>query len=138
MTIVPLDLRSTREPFAPLQDVPRGLDRQHAVDHLAGKAEIVRRIAQLLELLATDVPGNLLVGGKEVDQRLAARRGLAADIVDEVVRALATEMWPEPHHHLFRNDRAAGQVEIRAHARSIDLQAFDDVAGLSQGAGAEQ
>jgi len=29
----------------------RGLDRQHAVDHLAGEAQVIRRVAHLLELL---------------------------------------------------------------------------------------
>src|SRR5882762_9339195 len=79
-------LRSVNDAAA---STARGLDRQHAVDHLAGEAQVIRRVAHLLELLAADVLGNLLVGGKEIDQRLAARRRLAADVVDEIVRALA-------------------------------------------------
>src|SRR6185437_5356568 len=45
--------------------------RQHAVDHLAGDAEIVHRIDQLRELVARHVLGDLLVLGQEVEQRAA-------------------------------------------------------------------
>src|SRR5262245_54253667 len=138
--IPPRSLRSATEETEPqsISTATLLLRRQHPIDHLAGEAEIVGGIAHLLELLAADVPGNLLVGGKEVDQRLAACRRLAADVVDEVVRALAAEVRSEPHHHLFGDDRTAGQVEVGAHARGVDLQTFHDIAGLPQRAGAEQ
>src|SRR5262249_56394793 len=66
-----------------------GFDRQHAVDHLAGKAEVVCGVAHLFELGALDVLRNLRVGGEEIDQRLAGRRRLSARVVDGIGAALA-------------------------------------------------
>src|SRR5215510_1211064 len=71
--MVSITARLPRAPVdPPAASAVRGLDREHAVDHLAGKAQVIRRVAHLLELPAADVPGDLLVGGKQVDQRLAA------------------------------------------------------------------
>ena len=38
----------------------------------------------------------------------------------------------ERHHHRFGDDQAARQVEVAAHALSIDDQAFEHEAGLAQ------
>src|ERR1700716_1454423 len=64
--------------------------RQHLVHHLAGKPEIGARVAHLLELRAREMPGDIGILRQQIDQPLAARRDLAADVVDEVVRPLAT------------------------------------------------
>src|SRR5208282_6360666 len=69
----------------------RRLQGKHPVDHLAGKAEIIRGIGELGELGARHVTGNLLVRGEEVEERLPALHHRAADVVDDVVGALAAE-----------------------------------------------
>src|SRR3984893_17330969 len=73
-------------------------ERQHPVHHLAGKPEIARGVAHLVELGPGQVLGNIAVLRQQLDQRLASRGHLAANVVDEVVGALASEMRTEPHH----------------------------------------
>ena len=96
---------------------------QHAIDHLAGDAEIIGRVHHLLQLLAAGVLADLLVLGEQIDQRAAGLHHLAADVVDHVVRAVAPHRGAQPHHHRFRHDQALGDVEVLAHLLFVDLQA---------------
>src|SRR5262249_22019518 len=113
---------SARLPLSPKSTAASLLfARQHAIDHLAGEAEIAGRVAHFLEVGAGEVLGDVRILGEEIDQRLAGRRDLAADVVDEVVRALAAEARAEPHHHRLRYDHAEREVEIGAHLLGVDL-----------------
>ena len=75
---------------------------------------------------------------EQLEQRLAGGGDFAADVVDEVVGALASEMRAEPHHHRLRDDHAVGEIEIDAHALGVDLEPFDQEPGLRQRARREQ
>ena len=99
--------------------------RQHAVDHRAGLAEIIRRIAEFRERGAVEVLGDLRVLGEQIDQRPAGGDHFAADVVDQIMRVLAAEIGAEPHHHRLRNDEALGEIEIGAHLLLVDLQAVE-------------
>src|SRR5262249_13047153 len=101
------------------------LAREHLVDHRAGEAEIAGRVAHLGELGARKMLGDLRVLRQQLEERLAGGGNLAADVVDEVMGALASEMRTEPHHHGLRDDHAAGEIEIGAHALGIHLDPFD-------------
>ena len=57
---------------------------------------------------------------------LSSPQRLPAQVVDEVVRTLASEVGAQPHHHRFRHDEAVGDVEIGAHALLVDLEPFQD------------
>src|SRR3954471_4601644 len=67
---------------------PGLLLRQHTIDHLAGEPEIVRRIAHAGKLGAVCVARNLGVLREQIKQRLAGGGRHAANVVDEIVRAL--------------------------------------------------
>src|SRR6476646_5581936 len=101
------------------------LYREHPVNHLAGKPKVMRRVDHALELGAREVFADLRVARQKFDKRRPACGRLATDIVDEIVRALAAQIGPKPHHDGFRHDRTVGDVEVGAHLRRIDLQAFD-------------
>ena len=66
--------------------------RQHAIDHGAGLAEIVRRVAQFFQGRAVQMLGDLGVLGEQFDQWPAGGDHFAANVVDEVVRILAAEI----------------------------------------------
>ena len=78
---------------------------------------------------------DLRVLGQQVEEGAAGPQHLAADVVDEVVRALAAERRPQPHHHRLGDHQPLGRVQVRAHPRGIDLQALEDEPALRQGAG---
>src|SRR3954447_20751064 len=78
--------------------------RQHLVHHLAGEAEIACGIAHLVEFRARQMLGDFGILRQELDQRDAGGGDLAADVVDEVMRALTAEVRAQPHHHSFRYD----------------------------------
>src|SRR5438046_3699046 len=59
---------------------------EHSVDHDARLAEVVRGIAQLRELCTAQVLRDFAVLREQVKQRTALPDGLAADVVNEVVR----------------------------------------------------
>ena len=72
------------------------LPRQHPIDHDAGKAEIVGGIDHLFQLMPREMARHLGILRQQIDERRAGRRHLAADVVDEIMRALAAEMRAEP------------------------------------------
>jgi len=102
---------------------PAAFLREHAVDHLTGQSEIVCRIADFAELRAVEMTGDFSIPRQQINQRLAGRRNLAADVVDEIMGALAAEVRSELHHHGFRHDHPARQIEIGPHALGVDLEA---------------
>src|SRR5215472_16400141 len=112
--------------------------RQHLVHHLAGEPEIGGGVAHLLELRAREMPGDIGILRQQVDQRLPARRDLAANVVDEIVRPLTAEVRSEPHHDGFGHDHAAGEVEIGAHAIGVDLESGQHEPGLRERARGQQ
>ena len=66
--------------------------------------------------------GDLLVFREQIEQRTFLPNRLAADLVDEVVRVIATEVGTETHHHRLRNDESVRHVEHFAHSLRVDLQ----------------
>ena len=108
---------------------------QHAVDHLAGNAEIVGRIDQAFQFLAIGVFADFLVFDEQVDQRAASFHDVAANVVDQVVRFVATEVGAESHYYRFRHDQAFGDIEVLAHFLLIDLQALGEEPRLRKSAG---
>src|SRR5262249_55252304 len=122
----------------PVLPIDSAFPREHLVHHLAGEPEIGRRVAHLLELSARQVAADLFVLRQQVDQRLVGPRHLPADVVDEVVRALATEMRAETHHDGFGDDGAPGEIEIGPHAVGVDLESRQHELGLRQRAGGQE
>src|SRR3984893_13764157 len=112
--------------------------RQHLVHHLAGEPEIGAGVAHLLELRAREMPGDIRILRQQVDQRLPARRDLAANVVDEIMRPLTAELRGEPHHDGFGHEHAAGEVEIGAHPLGVDLESGQHELGLRECARAQQ
>ena len=110
---------------------------QHAVNHLTGDAEIIRRVDKFFQLLAVDVLTDLLILDQQVDQRSSRFHNLATDVVDEVVRLVAAEVRAEPHHYGFGHNESLRDVEIFAHLLLVDLQAFGQETGLRQRPGRE-
>src|SRR5262245_55683755 len=82
----------------PISTLAAAFARQHLVHHLAREPEIGGGVAHLLELRAREMPRDIGILRQQIDQRLPARRDLAANVVDEVVRPLAAEMRGQPHH----------------------------------------
>src|SRR5262249_46836154 len=70
--------------------------RQHLVHHLAGEPEIGAGVAHLLELRAREMPRDIGILRQQIDQRLPARRDVAANVLNEVVPPLAPEMPGHP------------------------------------------
>ena len=75
---------------------------------------------------------------QQIEQRSAGLHDLSTNIVDEIMRPLASEMRREPHHDGFRDDQPVCQIEIGAHARRINLEAGNEIAALRQRAGCQQ
>src|SRR5262249_6217813 len=86
--------------------------RPHAIDHLTGLTEIICGVAKLRECGAIEMRGDLLVLREQIEQRTAGRDHLAADVVNEVMGPLPAEIGRDPHHHRFRHDQSASDVEI--------------------------
>src|SRR5262249_42543199 len=89
--------RVVRLPRSATRGVPRltlaaAFARQHLVHHLAAEPEIGGRVAHLLELRAREMAGDIGILRQQINQWFPARRHLAANVVDEVVRALTAEM----------------------------------------------
>ena len=66
--------------------------REHPIDHDAGLAEVVRRVAQPRERGAVEMAADLRMRGEELEQRRVRADRLAAEVVDEVVRVLAADV----------------------------------------------
>src|SRR5438094_7735131 len=111
--------------YDPLRSTILILQRQHPVDHFAGEPEIMRGVHHARELGAGEMLADLWIVRQEIEHGRSAGRDLTTDVIDEVMRALAPEIGPEPHHHGFRNDRAMGDVEVLPHAFLVDLEALD-------------
>src|SRR5262249_3020380 len=106
---------------------------QHAVDHLTGDTEIVRRIDQFFQFLAVSVFADLLVFSEQVDEGTPSFYDFTTYIVDEVVRLVAPKIRTEPHHYRFRHDQSFGDIEILTHFLFIDLQSLDQKTRLREG-----
>ena len=59
---------------------------------------------------------------QQIEQRAPGRDHLPADVVNQIMRALAAEIRRNAHHHRFRHDQSARDVEIGAHLLRIDLK----------------
>src|SRR3989475_6943417 len=62
---------------------------EYSIDHHAGKAEVIRRVAKLAELLAVDVLRDCGVLAQKIEQGPVLPDRLAAQVIDQVVSVLA-------------------------------------------------
>ena len=88
--------------------------REHAIDHLRRHAEIVRGIGEAIDGGAIEMHGNFRHFRQHVGERAALLVDGSARAVHDIVRALASQVRRETHHHGFCDDEARGKVEILA------------------------
>src|SRR5574337_2059379 len=104
--------------------------REHAIDHHRGLAEIVGGVAERCQRRAIQMLVDLGVRGEQVEQRTLLLRGLATDVVDQVVRVFAPDVRPQAHHHGLAHHEPVCQVDVATHRLGIDLQPLEHEAAL--------
>jgi len=71
---------------------------------------------------AIEVTVDLRVRGEQVEQRTIVLDRLAAQVVHEVVRVFPADVLAETHHHRFGHHEPVRHVDVRTHARGVDLE----------------
>lgn len=108
-----------------------GVFCEHAVNSGARIAKVMGGIEQRAQPLrrgrAPDAK-DLCVLRQYVMQRLVLLYRLAAGSFDHMVRLQTPKIRTQRQHHGLTKDQAVRKVQIRAHASSVDLQTFNDVA----------
>jgi hypothetical protein len=112
--------------------------REHLSHELSGGAEIALRRQPCRDLRGAEVSGDHRILRQHLRQRPARGQGTLAGFFDRAVGGLLAHRHGQSHGDRFRHDEAAGQLEVRAHARRIDHEAVEGIGHRARRARGEE